>query len=116
MSRNITPCTVAVQNSCGVLRNLSQPRFAMTATLARRDGGRSATATLAMTDLLSHVGVGWNRVRGHGLSIRLGRSLLRPGPIRQREEHLVESGRTQGYVLQRDAALLEWSKCPAEQF
>src|SRR6266540_1567870 len=116
ISRNITPCTVAVQNSCGILRNLSQPRFAMTATLATRDGDRVATPTLAMTDLLPHVIVGWHEAQAHGRSIRVGCSPLGPGAIRQREEHLVESGRTQGHVFQRDAPLLEWPECPAELF
>src|SRR6266542_425195 len=115
ISRNITPCTVAVQKSCGVLRNLSQPRFAMTATLATREVGRWATATLAMTDLLFQVIVGWHEARAYGRSFRVGR-LLGIGPISQREENLVESGRTQGHVFQRDAALLEWPECPAELF
>jgi hypothetical protein len=46
--RNITPCIVAVQKSCGVRRNLSKLLLAITKVLEANEGGWVATEMLAI--------------------------------------------------------------------
>src|SRR4029453_5299911 len=51
MTRNSSPWMVAVHTSCGVRRNLSRLRLAITAVLDASDARRPVAATLAMTNL-----------------------------------------------------------------
>src|SRR6266542_6773481 len=83
MTRNITPWIVLVHSSCGVRRNLSRLRLAITSVLDARDARAAATATaLAMTNLP------WDATR-------------------ERQERLVEPRRAQRHLLEGDPALLE---------
>ena len=64
-------------------------------------------------DLLLPV-VGRREPQARDLTMPVVRSLLGSGAIGQCEEHLVESGRTQGHVFQGDASMLEWPEHPGE--